>query len=126
MKLTMFYDSHCPLCVAEVKQLRSHDKHKTLIFEDIHEDSFTTRFPSLDPQACYQRLHVLASDGTWLYGLDGTKAVWQAVGKHRWLALLRWPIIRWFSDFVYGIFARNRGIISRMIMGKEACQQCRK
>ncbi len=124
--LTMFYDSQCPLCLAEITQLKVYDNDKALAFEDIHATDFQNKFPYLSAKACYDRLHVLTSTGNILLGLDGTCAVWAAVNKHRWLRVLRWPVIRWGADAAYVIFARNRGLFSKLLMGKAGCAPCQK
>ena len=126
MKLTMLVDSQCPLCAAEVRTLQKHDKHNLLSFEDVHADDFNHKFPDLERKACFDTLHVVTQHGEIIRGLDGTCAVWQAVGKHRWLQILRLPGIRLVADFAYRIFADNRGLFSKLILGKARCQECEK
>jgi predicted DCC family thiol-disulfide oxidoreductase YuxK len=60
------------------------------------------------------------------------------VGKHRWLAILRWPVIRHIADLCYLFFARHRQKISGLLMrqhtqassgqtscSETSCRQCR-
>ena len=128
MKLTIFYDSHCPLCSAEINQLRLLDVDGKLVFEDLHAPDFMKRFPFIDPVHANRILHGQLEDGRMLFGLDVTCRAWAAVGKHRWLAVLRWPFIRWIADLFYLFFARYRNVISRMIIRKTDndtdCRQC--
>ena len=128
MKLTIFYDSHCPLCSAEINQLRLLDDRGRLVFEDLHAPDFMRRFPYIDPVNANRILHGQLEDGRMLYGLDVTCRAWAAVGKHRWLAVLRWPVIRWIADLVYLFFARHRNTISKLVMRKRGnnadCRQC--
>ena len=42
-----------------------------------------------------------------IFGSDVTHQAWRTVGRKPWLALLRWTIIRWFSDIAYRIFAKK-------------------
>lgn len=126
MKLTLFYDSYCPLCAAEMQQLASLDSRQQLVFEDIHASDFTARYPDIDPVAADRILHARYDDGRMLYGLDVTRQAWALVGRHRWLALLRWPVIRWFADGIYLVFARYRYGISWVLTGKRRCQPCQK
>lgn len=125
-KLTVFYDSYCPLCVSEMDQLAQLDSNNLLQLEDIHQPDFATRFPAIDPVAADRVLHAMLEDGTMLYGLDVTHKVWQSVGKKPWIALLRWPVIRFFADIGYTIFARNRYSISWLLTGKRRCEPCAK
>ena len=126
MKLTMLMDSQCPLCATEVRMLMAADSSKKLSFQDIHAADFDTKHPELDWQDCYDTLHVLTDTGDVIKGLDATCAVWNAVGKHRWLNLLRLPVIGWFADRMYRLFANNRSLISRIVMGKSECKVCEK
>lgn len=126
MKLTLFYDSYCPLCATEMKMLEELDVNKSLILEDIHSEGFEMRFPSIDPEAADRILHGQLEDGSLIYGLDVTHQAWRAVGKKPWLAILRWPLIRWFADIGYLIFAKNRYSISWLLTGKKRCGPCKK
>ena len=128
MILTIFYDSSCPLCSAEINQLKAYDDDKQLSFENINAVDFIQRYPSIDKIEANKLLHGQLSNGKMIYGLDVTCLAWKTVGKHRWLAVLRWPVIRWFADLGYSFFARYRNNISAFLMGKSKspdCQRCK-
>jgi predicted DCC family thiol-disulfide oxidoreductase YuxK len=125
MKLTMFYDSLCPLCVAEVQQLKDLDKHGALLFVDIHREDFRTRWPGIDPVRADRILHAQRADGSMVYGLDVSAEAWALVGRHRWLKLLRLPVVRWFSDLAYSVLARHRYTISFLLTGQRRCTVCK-
>ena len=55
--LTMYFDGICPLCVAEVKQLRTLDADGNLRFEDIHAQDFINRYPHINREAANRVLH---------------------------------------------------------------------
>lgn len=118
MKLTLFHDGNCPLCGAEIAQLRKSDRHGLLCFEDIHAPDFRDRFPHLDPSAADRVLHGQLEDGTMLYGLDVTVRAWTSVGRHRWLRVLRWPLVGRVADLGYRFFARHRHLISLLLTGR--------
>ena len=40
MKLTLFYDGFCPLCVAEMTKLKAYDKGGNLNLEDLKQLDF--------------------------------------------------------------------------------------
>jgi predicted DCC family thiol-disulfide oxidoreductase YuxK len=124
MKLTLFFDGYCPLCAAEMKMLGELDLEGNLIFEDIHAADFAARYPSIDPVKADKYLHGLYEDESMIFGLDVTHQAWRTVGRKPWLALLRWPIIRWFSDIAYRIFAKNRYSISWLLTGQKRCTAC--
>jgi len=120
----MFYDSWCPLCAAEVRQLQALDVNGDLQFVDIHGADFRTDWPHIDPERANRILHAQRDDGTMLYGLDVSAAAWATVGRHRWLKLLRLPVIRWFADMGYRLFARYRYSISFLLTGQRRCDAC--
>lgn len=122
MQITIFYDSRCPLCAEEMKQLRKADVGGVLRLEDLHQHHFTQRFSQIDPQRAMAILHGLNSRGELVLGLDVTVMAWSAVGKHRWLAVLRWPGIRWFADKAYLFFAKHRQALSSLF-GKVSCSE---
>ena len=128
MKLTIFYDSHCPLCNAEINQLRSLDVSGKLLFEDLHNPDFIKRFPYIDPVQANRILHGQLENGQMIFGLDVTCRAWAAVGKYRWLAVLRWPVIGWIADFFYLFFARYRNVISKFFIkgsnNQPDCREC--
>ena len=119
--LTIFYDGRCPLCAAEMKQLRQLDAAGKLRLEDINRSDFKQRFPHIDPVEADRVLHGQWANGTLIFGLDVTQQAWALVGRHRWLKLLRLPLVRWFADFGYLFFARYRRQISRLLTGSSRC-----
>ena len=122
--LTLFFDSTCPLCAAEMRQLRSLDTAGRLCFADIYAEDFATCYPHIDVAAADRYLHGEYADGSMIYGLDVTCGAWRAVDRKRWLLILRWPIIRWFADIAYRLFARNRYTISYLLTGQKRCERC--
>lgn len=124
MKLRLFYDGFCPLCVAEMNKLKAYDKHKNLVFEDIQLPDFHERFPNLSWQDLNDRIHGQLPDGRLITGLDVTYLAWKHVGKGWVYAPLRWPIIKWFADGFYKFFARYRYTISFLLTGKKRYQSC--
>ncbi|MBU1296103.1 DUF393 domain-containing protein [Marinomonas sp. UCMA 3892] len=124
--LTIFYDGHCPLCAAEMQTLQSLDTQKKLQLEDIHADSFSERFPYIDKVEADRLLHGQLANGKIIKGLDVTCLAWKLVGKHKWMQLLRWPVIRFFADMGYKFFARYRHQISSFVTGKPRCESCLK
>lgn len=124
MKFTIFYDGYCPLCMIEMNKLASLDKANKIRFMDIQKPEFSQQFPHLDWQALNNRIHVMLENGSLVSGLDATHLVWKQVGKGWVYAPLRWPLIRWFADRLYNLFARHRYRISYLLTGKQRCAAC--
>jgi predicted DCC family thiol-disulfide oxidoreductase YuxK len=118
MSLRIYYDGQCPLCSTEIGQLKALDVDGRLEFADLNDENFMHDYPHIDPQQAQRILHGETGDGTIVTGLDVTCMAWRSVGKHRWLAILRWPVIRPIADICYLFFARHRQKISRLLMGQ--------
>ncbi len=123
-ELTIYYDGMCPLCAIEMRQLRAKDTAKAIGFLDINAEDFSTTHPHIDPVAASNVLHAEAADGQLLLGLDVTARAWQLVGHHRWVAMLRWPVIKPIADIFYRLFAKHRYRISALLTGKARCESC--
>lgn len=124
VQLTLFYDGHCPLCVKEIRILKRSDHLGRIQLEDIHAPDFDRRYPQLDPLQAEKILHGLTAEGEWLTGLDVTVKAWRLVNRHRWLAVLRWPLIRPLADLAYRFFARHRQTVALLLTGQRQCQRC--
>lgn len=122
--LTLFYDGHCPLCAIEMRHLKKYDSDNRIAFVDIMSADFLRDYPELDWQALNDRIHARLPDGTMIVGLDVTHKAWSLVGKGWLYAPLRWPVIRYFADKFYLVFAKHRYRISYWLTGKKRCAQC--
>lgn len=124
--LTIFYDGYCPLCLLEMNKLKELDVNNRIVFEDIQQPSFSVEYPDLDWSSLNARIHGYLADGSLISGLDVTYMAWKLVGKGWVYAPLRWPVISWFADIAYNIFAKHRYRISYLLTGKKRCVPCEK
>ena len=115
MILTIYYDAHCPLCLAEMQQLKSYDKNESINFVNLHAENFSERHPHINRKKAMKILHGQLHTGELLLGLDVTCKAWNLVGKHKWLVIVRWPVISIFADAAYLFFARYRNRISSLV-----------
>ena len=113
--MIIFYDGECPLCRKEMVELKRHDHHDKVELVDVHSERFEQEFPQVGFADAMALLHGYDDNGKLLTGLDVTVLAWQSVNKHRWLAILRWPVIRPVADWCYKQFAAHRMSISRML-----------
>ncbi|PKF79802.1 DUF393 domain-containing protein [Vibrio sp. vnigr-6D03] len=127
MALTIFYDGTCPLCKAEMDQLKRFDTHQRLVLEDLYQPDFSHKYPNISVTDANRILHALDDNNQLLLGLDVTQAAWNAVGEKPWVNWLRKPYIRPVADWVYLRFAKHRYTISWLLTGKRRndCDQCR-
>lgn len=124
MTLTIFYDSQCPLCLAEMQQLKAYDNDNRIHLVSLHAEDFHLHYPHIDREKADQILHGMQDNGEMLYGLDVTCSAWTLVGKYKWLKVLRWPLVQPVADIVYLVFARYRNTISFLLTGKKRCNSC--
>ena len=124
--LTIFYDGFCPLCLSEMRELKTLDTQQQLNLENIHADDFSERYPHIDPIEADRILHGQLANGQVIQGLEVTCMAWKLVGKHKWMQALRWPVIRIFADLGYKFFAKYRHPISSFVTGKPRCTSCEK
>lgn len=120
IRLTIFYDGTCPLCVNEMDALRKQDKQNRIQFVDIYGKSFKF-FPNIDASKASTVLHALDEDNRLILGLDVTYQAWKLVGRGWLYAPFRWPGIKLLADWCYIKFANNRYTISKWLTGKSTC-----
>nr|WP_010131881.1 DUF393 domain-containing protein [Microbulbifer agarilyticus] len=118
---TMFYDGRCPLCMKEIAHLRRWNTEGRVRFVDINSESFREDYPEVDPDAAMAVLHGQLADGRIVSGYEVTVEAWEQVGKGHWVRWLKWPGIRRLSPLVYGLFARHRHSLARLLTGKARC-----
>lgn len=123
-ELKIYYDGGCPLCLAEMKHLLKLDQQKKLVLIDINQQDFEQKYPHINRREADRILHGELADGNIILGLDVTHKAWSLVGKGKWTAMIRLPIIGTVADFAYLQFARHRHFLSRLITGKERCETC--
>ncbi len=101
--------------------LEKRNADNNLLLVDLHDENALARYPHVKKQKAMAILHAQTSSGEMVFGLDATHAAWSAVGLGYLSAPLRWPLIRYVSDFFYRVFISKRHIISRLLTGKAYC-----
>jgi len=113
-EFTLLYDSECPFCRLEVDWLRRRDRRGRLGAIDIAADGFDAERFGLTQQQVVARLHGVCADGTVLEGMAAIRAAWRAAGLGWVMAPTGWPVLRWFADLGYRLFARYRVPLGRI------------
>ncbi len=112
--LTIFYDSHCPLCSAEMTHLMQHDNENKIALVDLHDPQLLSQYPQINFDKAMRVLHG-EYQGNTLLGLEVTHRAWTLVGKGLWVAPLNWPIIKPVSHLFYLMVAKYRHPISSFL-----------
>ncbi|HEY9104149.1 DUF393 domain-containing protein [Chitinimonas sp.] len=114
-ELTVFFDSQCPLCAAEMRRLSRWDRQGRLAYIDMQGEGFDATRYGASYAAMDAQLHAQTADGQMLVGIDAISAIYQAVGKG-WLTWpLRWQWARPTLSWGYRRLARYRYQISRLL-----------
>lgn len=101
---TLYYDGQCPLCRREIDRLRA-ARGAAIALVDIH--GLGADAP-IDRDELLRSLHLRRADGQWLRGADANVSAWDGTAKARWLAALRWPLVRPLTDLGYRLWAAWR------------------
>lgn len=107
-EFTLLYDSECPFCKREVDWLRRRDREGRLGAIDIAAADFDPGRFGLTREQVVARLHGVRADGEVVEGMAAIRAAWRAAGVGWVMAPTGWPVLRWFADLGYRLFARYR------------------
>lgn len=113
-----FYDGDCPLCQWEVGRLKEHDKEKKISFVDLHEPDFAQRHPNIDWEQAYKTVHAQLTTGEIITGTEVIYQAWSQVGFQKFVAPLKWPVLKTFFYYLYWFVARYRYLFSRIFAGE--------
>ncbi len=109
-KLTVWYNTKCPVCNAGIEWQRSRlvqaARAGIIEFRDINlEPDALSRFGA-GLEDIRRRLHAVDAEEKLYVGADCAIAVWQATPGHEWLGrALGLPVIRQITRFGYDRFA---------------------
>jgi predicted DCC family thiol-disulfide oxidoreductase YuxK len=111
-RVTVWYDSQCPLCVREIALMRRLDRHGAIEFLDL----YTTEDCPLDRQLLLERFHARERDGTVVSGARAFAAMWRALPPLRPLGLIaRLPPALWVLEGLYRLFLLARPGLQRTV-----------
>ncbi len=90
-RVTVWYDSACPLCLREIRFMRRLDRRDAVRFVDVHEGEGCP----LAPEELLARFHAQEAGGPIVSGAAAFAALWRAI-----------PLLR-----PLGLAARNRRVL---------------
>jgi len=114
--LTLYYESACPLCNAEMANLRLRDTKGLLRFIDVSAPGFDACPPGTALDDLLALIHGQTADGRVLKGVEVFRLAYSAVGIPQVAALTRLPGIAPLSERVYALIARNRHRLPRKLI----------
>lgn len=113
-RYTLLFDADCPFCRLEVDWLLKRKRAK-LAVANIAEAGFDPAHYGLTRHDVESQLHGFRADGVVTVGMESVRASYDAAGVGWLMAWTRWPLLRWFSDLGYRLFARYRVPLGRLV-----------
>jgi len=110
----VLYDGQCMVCLTNKAILSFFDKRKQrLEFVNIRDPSYS---PAANGNVAFEdamrHFHVI-SNGMVAEGSEAVLTAYSKVGLGWLMAVLRFPLIRWFIDRLYAIVSKHRYSISK-------------
>jgi len=112
--LTLLYDGGCPLCLREVKLLRSkdqerHGKQLKLAFVDIDSAEYNPdSYAGISYREAMGRIHAINAGGAVLRDVAVFQRAYDLIGLGWLYAPTQWPLLRPLANMAYGIWAGLR------------------
>lgn len=116
MHMTLYYDGHCSLCLAEIRFLEQRNQAGLLSFVDVCAPDFSSaEVGASSCQILLDNMHAKLADGTVLVGAEVFAAAYARVQLPRMAWLFSRPLLMPIWRLGYRLFARHRERISRLI-----------
>ena len=112
--LTLFFDSACPMCHAEMRALEARDARARLRFADVHAAGFEPP-AGTTMTALMEAIHGRTADGRLVVGVEALRLAYAAVGLGWIAAPTAWPLLRGASERAYRWVARHRYALPRWL-----------
>ena len=111
--LTLYYESACPLCNAEMSNLMLRNTEGHLRFVDVSAPDFSELPEGTTMEDLLELIHARTADGRVIKGVEVFRLAYQVVGLGWVSAAMRWPLLRPLAERGYPVLARNRHRIPR-------------
>jgi len=109
VKLTIFFDSGCPLCKREVDFLQSRNQKEYLGFIDINSSDFSLDLKNgITYKQAMERIHGLKSDGSVIKDIKVFQEAYDLIGLGWIYAPTKLPVFDKIIEFIYGLWAKYR------------------
>ena len=114
--LTIYYESECPMCDAEMTNLRLRDSRGLLRFVDVCATDFEGPPPGATREDLLEAIHGRTANGTVIRGMEVFRLAYSAIGLGAWAGITRWPLLRPLCDRLYRALARRRHRVPRVLV----------
>jgi predicted DCC family thiol-disulfide oxidoreductase YuxK len=115
--LTIFYESACPLCDAEMQNLMLRNTASLLCFADVSAPDFSDIPAGTTMADLLALIHARTADGRVIKGVEVFRLAYEAVGLKGISSAMRLPVLGPLAEWAYPVLARNRHRIPRRLVG---------
>jgi len=123
-KLTLLFDGGCPLCLREVKFLRSRDRYENISFIDIDSPHYQSDlYSGISYKDAMGRIHAINESGEILKDVAVFREAYRLVGLGWLYAPTSWPILSSLIDQTYKVWARWRLPLTRRPSLEQLCKE---
>jgi len=112
-QLTIYFDGHCPLCLAEIHVLKNNNSQLRLKFIDVHDESMVNE--AINCELALKVIHAKLDDGTIIRGPKVFEAAYQRADLVVMKYLFSIRLFQKAYGLFYMVFARVRHQISSLI-----------
>lgn len=114
--LTLYFDASCPLCAAEMENLRLRDAAGHLRFVDASAPGFNAAPDGTTVAELMTLMHARTADGRLLRGVAAFELAYEAVGLTAVSTALGAPLLRPLLNALYPVIARHRQRLPRPLV----------
>jgi len=120
MSYTVIYDAHCGVCSWSVAWLQRQKADQPFRFLASDSEEAIRLVPVRPPN----QMAIVAPSGEVLLGSDGWIGCMSVLPRYKWAArVMAWPVVNPFVRLGYGIVAKNRLRISKLLGRKpDVCE----
>ncbi len=113
-QIKLLYDGECPLCLREVDFLQKRDAGRGLVkFVDIAASDYEAADNAgIDFETAMGRIHAILPDGSIIQNVEVFRQVYDILGIGWIYAATGWPIVRPIIDWIYGVWADLRLVLT--------------
>ena len=123
-KLTLLYDGGCPLCLREVKFLRSRDTLENISFIDIDSPNYQPDlYSGIGYKDAMGRIHAINESGEILKDVAVFREAYRLIGLGWIYAPTNWPILGSLTNQVYKLWAQWRLPLTRRPSLEQLCKE---
>ena len=123
-KLTLLFDGGCPLCLREVKFLRSRDTLENISFINIDSPNYQPDlYSGISYKEAMGRIHAINESGEILKDVAVFREAYRLIGLGWIYAPTSWPILGSLIDQVYKLWAQWRLPLTRRPSLEQLCKE---